>query len=324
MELVATEAGVSMASASRAFSNPGRVTAKTAQRVRDAAARIGYHPNLIAGGLASQKSRIIGLLVPTIGQSIFSATIQALTDELAAEGYHVMIGLTGLHDEHQTELIRSMLGHRPVGIIVTGMTEPSELREMLGKSRIPVIETWGLPAHPIDMAVGFSHEAVGRDIGQFLIGSGYQRPFLASADGARARARRRGLESYLVESGRQVPPFQIHDSPTGMTHGRAALRHVVEAGLDTDVIVCSSDAMAFGVIAEARKHKLSVPHDIAVIGFGNSSLAEEIDPSLTTVAIDGSAIARETVNLLLKRARGETLERNIVDVGYSIIRRESA
>ena len=79
LELVAAEAGVSMASASRAFSNPGRVSLQTAQRVKEAAARLGYYPNLIAGGLASQKSRIIGLLVPTIEQSIFSATIQPST-----------------------------------------------------------------------------------------------------------------------------------------------------------------------------------------------------------------------------------------------------
>lgn len=297
---------------------------RTAQRVMEAASRIGYHPNLIAGGLASQKSRIIGLLVPTIEQSIFSATIQALTDELSAEGFHVMIAQTGIHDEHQTELIRSVLGHRPFGMIVTGVTESSELRETLKKSKIPVIETWDLPEIAIDMAVGFSHEAVGREIGKYLVERGYQKPFVATAAGARASARRRGLESVFLEQARRAPAYELYDSPTGVSHGRAALTHVAESGIDTDVIVCSSDWMALGVMAEARQRKLDIPKDIAVIGFGSSSLARELEPTLTTVGIDGGAIAREAVKLLLSKARGETLSTNIVDVGYSLIRRDSA
>ncbi|SDE79735.1 transcriptional regulator, LacI family [Massilia sp. PDC64] len=324
LERVAQEAGVSMASASRAFSNPGRVSLQTAQRVKEAAARLGYYPNLIAGGLASQKSRIIGLLVPTIEQSIFSATIQALTDKLAAEGFHVMIGQTGLHDEHLADLVGSMVGHRPSGVIVTGVIESDDLRDILSKSHIPIIETWDLPAQPIDMAVGFSHEAVGREIGRFLIESRYRRPFVATATGIRASARHRGLAACFLESGREAPPFACYEPPTSITQGRAALAHVLESERDTDVIVCSSDWMALGVIAEAGKRNLRVPQDIAVIGFGNSSLVSELEPALTTIGIDGGAIATEAVSLLLKKARGETSDTPVVDVGYALLRRGSA
>ena len=99
---------------------------------------------------------------------------------------------------------------------------------------------------------------------------------------------------------------------------------MLESGWDTDVIVCSSDWMALGVIAEAKKRNLQVPRDIAVVGFGNSSLVSELEPSLTTIAIDGSAIAREAVSLLLNKARGESSATPVVDVGYSLLRRGSA
>ena len=178
--------------------------------------------------------------------------------------------------------------------------------------------------HPIDMVVGFSHEAVGREIGRFLIESGYRRPFVATATGIRASARHRGLEACFRESGRQAPPFRCYEPPTSITQGRAALACVLESGWDTDVIVCSSDWMALGVIAEAKQRNLQVPRDVAVIGFGNSSLVNELEPLLTTIAIDGGAIAREAVSLLLNKARGQSSATPVVDVGYSLVRRGSA
>ena len=109
-------AGVSGATVSRFFNAPQKLSAETAARIKGAVDELGYTPNLVAGGLASNRSRLVAALAPTIEQSIFAATIQAMTDELAGAGYSVMLGLTGTRDEHVERQLSAVLGRRPDGV----------------------------------------------------------------------------------------------------------------------------------------------------------------------------------------------------------------
>ena len=133
-------------------------------------------PNLIAGGLASNRSRLVAVLVPEVAQSIFNDTIEAMSTELALDGNIVMLGLTGADNSRMRPLIDAALARRADGIILTGIVTDAETRERLRQRDITVIETWGIPEDPIDIAVGFSHLAVGRDIARFLLGRGYTQP----------------------------------------------------------------------------------------------------------------------------------------------------
>jgi len=321
---VANLARVSSATVSRFINSPERVAGPTAQRVRDAITQTGYVPNLLAGGLASNRSRLVAALVPSLSQSIFSSTIQAMTDELSANGYHVFLALTGNRNEHMADMLDSVLGRRPDGLILTGGGVSKAVRQRLQSERPLVIETWDLPDDPIDMAVGFSHEAVGRAVGAYAIEKGYRRPFLISANGARALARRYGFSKIYTENGFDEPHFSVFNMPTGLGHGRQGLANFLDAGGAADLVVCSSDWSAHGVIVEARSRGIRVPEDLAVIGFGDLEFAPDVDPPLTTVRIDGGAIGRQAAAFLLQRAQGHQPEKRIVDVGFELVVRTSA
>ena len=321
---VADLAKVSSATVSRFINSPERVAGPTADRVRDAIARTGYVPNLLAGGLASNRSRLVAALVPSLSQSIFSSTIQAMTDELSANGYHVFLALIGNRNEHMADMLDSVLGRRPDGLILTGGGFSPGVRERLLQERPMIIETWDLPDDPIDMSVGFSHDAVGRAVGAYAIEKGYRRPFVISANGSRALARRYGFSRVFSENGFDEPPFTVFNMPTSLRHGRQGLASFLEAGGEPDLVVCSSDWTAHGVIIEARSRGIRVPEDLAVIGFGDLEFAADIDPPLTTVRIDGAAIGRQAAAFLLQRAQGRQPEKRIVDVGFKLVTRASA
>lgn len=321
---VANLAKVSSATVSRFINSPERVARPTADRVRDAIAQTGYVPNLLAGGLASNRSRLVAALVPSLSQSIFSATIQAMTDELSANGYHVFLALIGNRNEHMADMLDSVLGRRPDGLILTGGGLTAAMRERLSHERPMIIETWDLPEHPIDMAVGFSHEAVGRAVGLYAIEKGYKHPFVISANGSRALARRYGFTRVFSEHGFDEPPFTVFNMPTSLRHGRQGLASFLDAGGQPDLVVCSSDWTAHGVIIEARSRGIRVPEDLAVIGFGDLEFAADIDPPLTTVRIDGGVIGRQAAAFLLQRAQGRQPENRIVDVGFKLVTRASA
>ena len=158
---VARLAGVSAITISRALNTPDRVSPDTLERVRAAVARTGYVPNLLAGALASNRTRLVAALIPTIAGSVFLETVQALTDTLAAKNYQLMLGQSGYSGSREDALLDAIVGRRPDGIVLTGIMHSAQGRRRLLASGIPVVETWDLTPTPIDMLVGFSHEKVG-------------------------------------------------------------------------------------------------------------------------------------------------------------------
>lgn len=320
---VAAMAGVSTATVSRYINNPRLVSAATGQRIEQAIMRSDYVPNLVAGGLATSRSRLVALLIPDIAPSVFNDTIEAMVDELSADGQVVMLGLTGQDNHRMPELIRNAIGRRADAIILTGILTDPASRELLASHGTTVIETWGLPDNPIDIAVGFQHREVGEAVARFAIERGYRRPHLLTARGARATERRDGFVCAWGGSGHATPTEELFDSPTRFGQGRAAFRAIRRLGELPDLVVCSSDWLAQGVLVEAHAAGVKVPDDLAVIGFGNLALAAEMRPTITTVDIDGARIGREAVRILRARAAGEPDVHRCIDVGFRIIGRDS-
>ena len=324
LEDVAARAGVSPATVSRFYNNPAVVAPSTAERIRKAVADTGYVPDLIAGGLASRRSRLVAVLVPEIAHSIFNDTIEEMVNELARDGLIVMLGLTGSDDSGMPALIDAALSRRAEGVILSGVVATDGMREQLQGRGATVIETWGLPEKPIDIAVGFSHAAVGTDVARFLASRGYRRPHLIVGNGPRARMRRDAFIREWMQSGRAAPTEDQVDIPTRFGHARATWRHAMELDPKPDVIVCGSDLLAQGLIVEAYAAGKRVPQDVAVIGFGNLSIAGEMRPTITSVDLDGARIGREAVAVLRRRAAGEKITNRVIDVGFRLIARESA
>lgn len=320
---VAALVGVSTATVSRFFNNPDVVKQATADKIREAISKTGYIPNMLAGGLASNRTRDVAVMIPHLNNSIFNETIEAMVAELSAAGHNVMIGLTDLDPSRRDEIILQALGRRADAIIATGAIE-GPMREALQRSGTPVIEIWDLPEDPVDLAVGFSHHAVGVDIARFLKTRGYSRPHVITATGARARMRRDALIEEWIELGGLPPTEDTVDIPSRFGHARAAFASIRRLEEMPDVVVCGSDWLAQGLIVEAMASGFKVPDDIAVVGFGNSSVADEMRPTITTIDIDGRRIAREAIALLRRRADGEKIANRSVDVGFRLIARASA
>ena len=320
---VASRAGVSTATVSRYVNNPAVVAKATAERIRQAIAETGYIPNLLASGMASNKSKLVAVLIPHLTDSIFNDTIEAMVEELSAAGLNVMLGITGVSAARTSELIRSALSRRVDAIISSGPLEPA-IVEVVRRSSALFIQIWELPEDPVGIAVGFSHEAAGRDMARFLVSRGYRRPHLITAEGARAALRR---DAFLAEwqalAGTEVSQATV-DIPSRYGHARRAFAEMRRLPELPDVVVCGSDYLAQGIIVEAQAAGVKVPEGLAVVGFGNSSIAGEMRPTITTIEVDGRRIAREVLAAITRHAAGEAPVQESVDVGFRLIARESA
>ena len=317
-------AGVSAITVSRALNTPDRVSPETREKVRLAVERTGYVPNLLAGGLASNRSRLVAAVVPTIAGPVFLETVQALTEALAEKGYQLMLGQSGYDNSREDALIDAIVGRRPDGIVLTGIMRSADGRRRLLASGIPVVETWDLTPTPVDMLVGFSHEKAGLATAQFLHRKGYRRPAIVTGDDRRAQLRRAGFEQAWKALGGAAVPVRDVPAPTTLGSGRAALAELLAADAGIDVVACSSDALAHGVITEAQARGLRVPQDVGVIGFGDLAFAQHAHPAITTVRIDGTAIGRQAARFIVECAEGRPVEHKVLDLGFSLIERASA
>jgi LacI family gluconate utilization system Gnt-I transcriptional repressor len=323
LEDVARKAGVSTATVSRAINFPKKVAGDTVSRVQAAIAQTGYVPNLLAGGLASNRSRFVAALVPSIASSIFNDTMEAMSRALSSEGYLVMLALLDEGPGHEATL-DSVIGRRPDGLILTSVEDDDATRGKLKRSGSPIIETWALPRDPIDLAVGFSHRDVGRDLARHVKALGYKRPLLLSAAMRRAAERTESFARSWVRLGGAEPARLMVESPMRYGPARTALAGYLTGGGKADIVVCSSDWLADASVVEARARGLSVPDDLAVFGFGDMHMSSEGALPLSTVRIDGAAIGHTAAAMLLERAAGRTVKEPVVDVGFGIIDRKSA
>jgi LacI family transcriptional regulator, gluconate utilization system Gnt-I transcriptional repressor len=321
---VARLAQVAPMTASRALNTPSRVSPEVLERVREAVRSTGYVRNHAAGALASTRSRLVAAVVPTLVGPVFLPTIQALTTALSDRGYQLMLGQSGYVDSREDALLDAIIGRRPDGIVLTGTVHSPEGRQRLQAAGIPVVETWDLTPDPLDMLVGFSHEAVGRAVAQFLQARGRRRLAVVAGDDARARRRAEAFRAAAAEHGLADAAVHVVPAPTTLRSGRTALGELLRRPGGVDAVFCSSDLLALGVLTEAAARAVAVPSQLAVVGFGDHEFAADLEPALTTVRIDGGAIGRQAAQFIVDRAEGREIGERIVDVGFSIMDRASA
>jgi LacI family gluconate utilization system Gnt-I transcriptional repressor len=218
----------------------------------------------------------------------------------------------------------AVLGRRPDGIILTSVEDDEATRAKLVRSGSLIIETWALPSRPIDLAVGFSHRDVGRALAKHVHELGYRRPLLLSAGMRRASERGEAFARAWVKLGGAEPARLIVESPIRYGPARTALGGYLDGGGKADIVVCSSDWLAYASVLEARARGISVPDDLGVFGFGDTHATGEGALQMSTVRIDGAAIGHTAAAMLLDRAAGRPVKDPIVDVGFEILDRESA
>lgn len=334
MQDVANLAAVSKITVSRVLRSPDKVAPTTRQRIQDAIRTLGYVPDEAAGAFSSGRSRIVGALVSTLSGSIFAATIDGLSSRLRQDGYQLLLAATDYSAEMEADIVGTLLGRRPDGLVTTSSQHTQTTRSLLASAGIPVVELWDLPQTPIDSAVGFSNRGAGFAMTRFLFDRGYRRIGFIGSDAdndVRTTMRAQGYGAAIETSGQPEPRTVAVAAAiqNAAQRGAEGLGQILDRWPDTDAVFCSSDAVALGAISEARRRGLSIPDTIAIAGFGDFEYAGTFGLELTTVRIPKRNIGIKAAEIILDRTRkAEGLEKPIlgrnIDVGFEIVRRSSA
>jgi len=325
MEMVGRIAGVSQVTVSRALSDPSKVSPATLKKVQDAIAVTGFVPNALAGALASRRSKLVSTLLPSITNITYNSMVKTFCEEMRAHGYQIMLSECGFDPADEEAAIMTHLSRRPDAMLLVGTRHTASARRMLLAAGIPVVEVWDVTETPIDICVGFSHVEAGKAAARFAFEAGYSRAACATANDERALRRKDAFRAeFQALTGTEVAVAQFESEATlGM--GRAGLARLLETeGFKSGVVFCSSDLIAHGVLLEATSRGLAIPSTVAVIGFGDQGFAPDTSPPLTSVRVDRGALGASAAQYILGRLEHGRSAPIVTDVGFEIVRRESA
>lgn len=317
---VARKSGVSVITASRALRTPALVAPATRARIEAAVASLGYVPNLVAGALASARTRNVALLVPTIASSIFAGTINGLSDTLEAEGYAILMAQSGYDAERERRALAALLGRRPEALVMVGSPATDAAAAMLHRAAAEgtiVVETWELPRTPVCAAVGFDNEAVGRAVARHFAATGRRRLAFLGGPDARAAARFRGFQAGARTARLGRPDRIVLPAPAAMDDAAGAIGNPALA--QADAVFTATDVHGVGLLSALRAAGRTVPEQIAVVGLGDLDIARHVAPALSTVRIDGAAIGRHAAMLVLGGPRDAA--GRVIDLGFTLVPR---
>lgn len=327
MRDVARKAGVSVMTVSRALNSPEKVSEEMRLRVRAAVEEIGYVPNRLARSLSSNRSSVIGLIVPSIRNSLFAETIKGISDVLSGNGYHLMIADSGPGLRDEEEAITTFVQQRVAGLVLHNTSHTAAAVEMIAKAKIPVVENGNLTTSPLDSVVSYSNYEASRAMTLHLARMGYRRiafVSLARRENDRARERLRGYLAALGELGRKPDDPSILERPPGFSAGAEAVVYLIGTTPQVDAIFFAGDVLAVGATLECQRRGWAVPGRVAIASFDDLDILRHINPPLTTIRLPRYEIGRRSAECLLDRISGRAIDRISVDLKFEIIQRESA
>ena len=294
---VAREAGVSVATVSRVFNVPDKVAPATREHVENIARTLGYLPNASARTLRTQRSRVLGVVLPTLTNPVFAECLEGIAQAAVAGGYAISPFTTDYRLDQEDRAVNLLLAGNVDGmILVVSNPATSTALQRLAEVGLPYVLAYN--QHPDHPCVSVNSELAVADVVAHLATLGHHRIAMVSgllSASDRAQQRCRGYALGMEQAGlRAQPVLQVPFV--------AAAPEVLGEALNNQdrptALVCSNDLLAIRSIRAAHLAGLAVPRDLSVVGFDGIALGQDLTPQLSTVVQPNADIGRHSVELL--------------------------
>ena len=311
---VATLAGVSPATASRVLSGSSHPVAEsTRQRVLDATKVLDFEPNMVARGLARNRTQTVAVLVHDIMDEYFNEIARGVEDEAYSHGYVALICNTDRDAEKERYYLRKLRAMRVDAILFAagGLSDRTHRRDI--DRQVTQIEATGgvvvrLAPHPGSTPdVGYSNRRGYALAVDHLVGLGHRDiAFLAGSTQITTSARRLGaMRSALASHGIGLAEARIFAGDFSRAGGERAAAQFVDADCPATAVACANDQAAIGFVRGLRARNVAVPADVSVVGFDDIAPSAYVEPPLTTVHVPLYDLGVRGMRLALDLLDGE-------------------
>lgn len=319
---VARIAGVSVATVSRALSNPEKVSSESIKKVQDAIEKVQYRPNMLARNFRSTRAYSIVVLVPDITNPFYSLVIRGIEARAQQRGYAVLLGDTRDSATREQEYIKLVETRLSDGVIQFRPNSAGTLTE--SQKNIAYVSACGCESTP-GPSVRIDNASAAKTIVDYLLSLGHKRIGVISGLKGNPHTQDR-LAGYKLSLAKAAIPFDeelIAEGDFTMWSGLNAAPYFCKMNHRPTAIFCMNDEMAIGAIQTLKSHGIKVPQDISVTGFDDIPYARYCDPALTTIAQPAEEMGKVAMDTLLRLIEGKTPDQVEHILPYEFVIRKS-
>ena len=299
---IARKLNISASTVSRALNNHPRISVETIRKVKNAARKFNYQPNVLASSLRTGKGRSIGLIVPKINRFFFADTISGIESVITPAGFNLIICQSNEQYSREVENVKTLISSRVAGIIISisGETRDAGHLKMIIENDIPLVQFDRACEGIRSSKVLNTNEAGAFEATTHLIQRGYRK--IACFAGSLVlniyQERLEGYRKALKSAGMKFDDEMVIESDLTYQFGIEATRELME-NKHPDAIFSSGDFAALGALSRLKKMKIRVPRDVGVVGFANELVTDYSDPPLTSVNQFGYMMGNQAARRLL-------------------------
>lgn len=308
--------GVSMMTVSRALRGVEGVSPRMRAEILRMAEIMDYRPNRAARSLASARSSLIGISIPTLFSDVFPEILDGMRATLIHAGFDTVIDTTDYDGSREAAWVERMLDWNAAGLVLCGVDHAPETRDHLRALQIPTLEIWDVSDDPIDICVGVDHHAAGEMLGRHLLACGYRRPaFVSVPEGRDRRADKRlaGLHASFAAAGIVEMAVERVDRRAAFVAGAMGTEKLLDRpGALPDVIAYLNDHMAFGGLSACERIGVSVPRTVGIAGFNGLELNTVLSRPITTIRTPLNAMGVAGARNLVARMNGAIVTRSML------------
>lgn len=310
MKDIAEDLGVSLMTVSKALRNHTDVSEETRRRIWQRAGELQYEPNLVARSLASNRTYLVGLIIPDMMHSFFAEVAKGIERGLEPLGYQILF--SNSHENADTELrqVKLLMARGVDGLIIASAAAASGSRSLvslLDSRNTPYVFIDRLVRDSKANYVGVSDEEIGAVATEHLVAQGCRR--IAHVSGpmtANGKGRLQGYRRTMEKHGLRVPLEYVVSGAHEDSTGHGAMQKLLQLKRRPDGVFCYNDPVAAGAITAILETGLDVPRDVAVIGAGDVHYSDLLRVPLSTINQNSIGIGEKAAELLLQCIESKT------------------
>ena len=326
MKEVAKLAEVSVATVSRVLNNKPNVSPELRSRVLQAVEKLNYKRNRVARSLRAKTSLIIGLVISDIQNPFFTSVVRGVEDVAYAHGYTLLLCNSDEDPTKERLYIDIMLAERVAGVIISPVAEVDNYSSVLLQAGVPVVAMdRRMRDLEVDTVVINNVEGVYQAVGH-LIEQGHRRiGFIGGPTRTTTgRERQEGYQKALAEHGLELDQALIKIGDFKQDSGYQMACQLLEMDDPPTAIFTANNLMTLGALNAIHEKKLSIPQEVAIVGFDDMSWAQSLAPPLTAVAQPTYELGRTAADLLLRRIGDPNRPTEQICLEANLVVRESS
>jgi DNA-binding LacI/PurR family transcriptional regulator len=322
---VATLAGVSTATVSNVLNETKNVSDEVKNKVFSAIQELNYQPNIVAKSLRVQESRIIGLLISDIANPFFSIVVRGIEEELAKSDYSILLCNTDSSVEKEDKYLKVLIGKRVDGLIVSSTGNTGDYFRSMEKTGVPMVFLNRCPDFMVSDVIMTNNIKGSYSGTEHLIRHGFEKiaiitgPISISTGKDRLTGYKRALEDYGITESDEL----VKEGNFDIESGYMKMKELMEQDNKPDAVFISNNSMTLGAYKYLKESGISIPDQLAVVGYDDSDWADIVDPPITTIKQPAYELGVHAARLILARIINNQVKREITYMDTELIIRHS-